>query len=41
MGERRRREGVDDAARRALQGFVLAIWIGAGRELVCHQFHRE
>ncbi len=28
--ERRRRAGVDDATRRALQGFVLPIWMGAG-----------
>lgn len=28
--ERRRREGIDDATRRALEGFVLPIWIGAG-----------
>lgn len=38
--ERRRREGIDDASRRALQGFVLPIWIGAGlADWWCH--HRS
>jgi hypothetical protein len=37
-GERRRREGIDDATRRALQGFVLPIWIGAGiADWWCHR----
>jgi hypothetical protein len=36
--ERRRRQGVDDATRRALQGFVLPIWIGAGlADWWCHR----
>jgi hypothetical protein len=36
--ERRRREGVDDATRRALQGFVLPIWVGAGlADWWCHR----
>jgi hypothetical protein len=36
--ERRRREGIDDASRRALQGFVLPIWIGAGlADWWCHR----
>jgi hypothetical protein len=38
VGERRRRAGVDDATRRALQGFVLPIWIGAGlADWWCHR----
>jgi hypothetical protein len=36
--ERRRTRGIDDAARRALQGFVLPIWIGAGLvDWWCHR----
>ena len=36
--ERRRREGIDDATRRALQGFVLPIWVGAGlADWWCHR----
>jgi len=36
--ERRRRAGVEDASRRALQGFVLPIWIGAGiADWLCHR----
>src|SRR5947199_6135224 len=36
--ERRRREGVDDATRRALQWFVMPIWIGAGvADWWCHR----
>src|SRR5437763_4735356 len=36
--ERRRREGIDDATRRALQGFVLPIWMGAGlADWWCHR----
>jgi hypothetical protein len=38
VGERRRRVGVDEATRRALQGFVLPIWIGAGlADWWCHR----
>jgi hypothetical protein len=38
VGERRRRAGVDEATRRALQGFVLPIWIGAGlADWWCHR----
>jgi hypothetical protein len=36
--ERRRREGVDDATRRALQWFVLPVWAGAGlADWWCHR----
>jgi hypothetical protein len=36
--ERRRRAGIDEATRRALQGFVLPIWIGAGLgDWWCHR----
>jgi hypothetical protein len=36
--ERRRREGIDDATRRALQGFVLPVWVGAGlADWWCHR----
>jgi hypothetical protein len=36
--DRRRRAGVEDATRRALQGFVLPIWIGAGvADWWCHR----
>jgi hypothetical protein len=36
--ERRRRKGIDDATRRALQGFVLPIWMGAGlADWWCHR----
>jgi hypothetical protein len=36
--ERRRRRGVDDATRRALEGFVLPVWIGAGlADWWCHR----
>jgi hypothetical protein len=38
LSERRRRAGVEDATRRALQGFVLPIWIGAGiADWWCHR----
>jgi hypothetical protein len=37
-GERRRRRGVDDATRRALQWFVLPVWAGAGlADWWCHR----
>jgi hypothetical protein len=37
-GERQRRAGVDQATRRALQGFVMPIWIGAGlADWWCHR----
>jgi hypothetical protein len=36
--ERRRRKGVDDATRRALQWFVLPVWAGAGlADWACHR----
>jgi hypothetical protein len=36
--ERRRRASVDEATRRALQGFVMPIWIGAGvADWWCHR----
>lgn len=36
--EHRRQAGIDDATRRALQGFVLPIWIGAGlADWWCHR----
>jgi hypothetical protein len=36
--ERRRRTGVDDATRRALQWFVMPVWIGAGLgDWWCHR----
>jgi hypothetical protein len=34
--ERRRRAGVEDASRRALQGFVMPIWIVAA-DWWCHR----
>ena len=37
-GESRRREGLDDATRRALQWFVMPVWIGAGlADWWCHR----
>src|SRR5438270_4727832 len=37
-GESRRRQGVEDATRRALQGFVMPLWIGAGlADWWCHK----
>jgi hypothetical protein len=36
--ERRRREGIDDATRRALQWFVVPVWAGAGlADWWCHR----
>jgi hypothetical protein len=36
--ERQRRAGIDDATRRALQGFIVPIWIGAGlADWWCHR----
>src|SRR5438045_9736202 len=36
--ERRRKTGIEDATRRALQGFVLPVWIGAGlADWWCHR----
>jgi hypothetical protein len=37
-GESRRRQGVEDATRRALQGFVMPLWVGAGlADWWCHR----